>query len=137
MFSSFLPFLIHLLPFFVQILSLDPHALIVLIRTSRQPIWQAKFQARLLQTIRTASSSISTSLTGGGDSSFSPTCKGKPLDPAHGLGLASPLTAAEGSWKDVGGGEGEEKEEAEKGNNMYAHIPSRLHCPTTGSVHGM
>ena len=73
------------------------------------------------------------SATGGGDSSLSPPCKGEPLDPGHrlGLGLASSGSLAEGPWRDVGEGGGMEK------GNMYAHIPSRLHCPTTGSVHGM
>ena len=58
------------------------------------------------------------------------------MDPGHGLGLglASSGSLADGPWRDVGereGGEGIEK------GNMYAHIPSRLHCPTTGSMQGM
>ena len=76
------------------------------------------------------------SATGGGDSSLSPPCKGEPLGPGHGLGLglglASSGSLAEGPWRDIG----EEGGGMEKGN-MYAHIPSRLHCPTTGSVQGM
>ena len=72
--------------------------------------------------LRPTLASTRSTFAGGGDSGTPEACRGEPLDQGH--GLASPGPGAE----DRAGGAGTV--------NLYAHIPSRLHCPTTGSVQG-